>query len=509
MVGLVLEVATRRNVACVHFLAALPDGSLGCLSLGLPTGSDAPSTIDLRLHRGRPGVPAESVVPLLQRFVRGHRDPQSPFVLGLEVGGDERCEQLLRVLAVVGQSGCDRVVVRWAPTASQAAAERGLAAIAAASPVADARALAFDFGPSPVVQVPPRELPQPQPAVRPTRVGPVERAPHEGTAERPAGAGGLYGGRAGRAQGWPTAEIAEANDAGRGFYERQLRADGSCAGPDGAPDVEAAALFALAQLGDGTTLTTGWSADLLSRGIGWLLGQQRADGSFAEPGPGSVRQQALVSYALVEAAGLSPNGALLRGSVEDGLARLFAARRPDGGFPDGTPGAPSDTISTTCCLMAIAAADFFSFPVPVRTRDLATWLDTVAEATGVHRLTATSPPGQPNATATAAALFARFFAGQDPKEVPVMKAAADWLLASADPADPWCCYWTTYALFQMGGRPWAEWGKRVGNAVVATQVKEGEDRGAWEPVAGCSRLTTSALRLLTLEAYYRYTRLVR
>ncbi len=90
-----------------------------------------------------------------------------------------------------------------------------------------------------------------------------------------------------------------------------------------------------------------------------------------------------------------------------------------------------------------------------------------------------------------------------------MKAAADLLLATSDPKDPWGAYWTTYALFQMGGRHWVEWNRRIDGDIVQTQIRDGELKGSWEPAGGCTRLTTTALRVLTLEAYYRYSRLVR
>jgi hypothetical protein len=83
-----------------------------------------------------------------------------------------------------------------------------------------------------------------------------------------------------------------------------------------------------------------------------------------------------------------------------------------------------------------------------------------------------------------AALFARFFAGQDPKQVPVMKVSADLLLATSDPKDPWGAYWTTYALFQMGGRHWVEWNRRIDGDIVQTQIRDGELKGSWEPAGG-------------------------
>ena len=56
---------------------------------------------------------------------------------------------------------------------------------------------------------------------------------------------------------------------------------------------------------------------------------------------------------------------------------------------------------------------------------------------------------------------------------------------------------------------WGEWNSRIDGDIVQTQIRDGELKGSWEPAGGCTRLTTTALRVLTLEAYYRYSRLVR
>ncbi|MFO1078523.1 MAG: hypothetical protein U1E73_12440 [Planctomycetota bacterium] len=159
--------------------------------------------------------------------------------------------------------------------------------------------------------------------------------------------------------------------------------------------------------------------------------------------------------------------------------------------------------------MAIASAEFFAVKGSARTTDIAAWYDLVALPNGGHRLSPTPKDAPADATATGAALFARFFAGQDPKRNEIMNLAANQLLAIADPDDPWCCYWATYALFQVGGEPWAKWNKKLDGAVTKTQATDGDDAGSWPPVAGITRAQATALRVLTLEAYYRYTRIVR
>ena len=120
---------------------------------------------------------------------------------------------------------------------------------------------------------------------------------------------------------------------------------------------------------------------------------------------------------------------------------------------------------------------------------------------------------------TAVGLFCRFFLGQDPNEVPVMKRAAETLSAKppvwkADGSiDHYYWYYGSYALFQMGEPYWKKWQAKLTPSVVRTQRKDGNFKGSWDAdgVWGGDggRVYSTAILVLTLEAYYRYTKLVR
>ena len=88
-----------------------------------------------------------------------------------------------------------------------------------------------------------------------------------------------------------------------------------------------------------------------------------------------------------------------------------------------------------------------------------------------------------------------------------MRPAGQWLLANATLDDPLTVSWTSHALYQCGGRVWNDWTRKL--LAMPGQQPEGDDAGSFEPAAGGSRAVTSALRVLSLEAYYRYTKLVR
>jgi hypothetical protein len=365
----------------------------------------------------------------------------------------------------------------------------------------------MDLGPAPCVQLPPLALPTPQPAERDRTVGCRVRA-GSAAIEPGGGAGGRYGGRAdGRAWAVHGDPTALAILAGNQWWLRQQAADGSFGDAAGKGDVAATALVLLACLGDGSSMRSGLHRDVIQRGVGWLLGQQDRDGRFGE---GTTTPHALATYAVAEACGLG-GATLLRGSVADAIDWLAAQQSLDGGFGDRA-GSSADAMTTASCMTAMESAKFFGFALPDSLGPTVAWFEKVADAaTGAHRLHVANAPGDAAMlpAATAAALFSRFFAGQDPKAVPIMGKAADLLLAQADPRDPQCAYWTTYALYQMGVQHWAQWSKRLADAIVKTQIAGGEFQGSWDPPPGGSRLVTTALRVLTLQAYYRYTRLVR
>ena len=123
---------------------------------------------------------------------------------------------------------------------------------------------------------------------------------------------------------------------------------------------------------------------------------------------------------------------------------------------------------------------------------------------------------------TAVGLFCRFFLGQDPRDKPVMMAAAD-LIRAKPPAwrwkrgsiDHYYWYWASHAMFQMGGEYWAEWERHLAAAVLRNQNDALQSKslaGSWDPVGvwgvDGGRVYSTAMLTLALESGYRYTRYV-
>lgn len=471
----VFDEAMAKGLEKFFLLATLRDGTPGVLTLALPTATNAPTTVSLRAHRQRPGVPPESAIPLLRRLHDGwEQDGKGPFVLGITLPEDATYAHLLPLLAAAAEARIPSVVVR---TSKADAVERA------------SGSLAIDLESSFVLQVQAREQVQHKPGVQDTPFGMLVRAPDTVVAAEGGAAGGLYGGRGGQAKPADAAGL-QALELAVAWLLRQQLPDGSFPDQHAQGDVEGTALVSLVLLSRGRTLDGGTNGDPLRRSIGWLLARQHDDGRFADFGPNSTRHHALATFALTEAAGLSARGPLFQPCAQLALDWLFTQRRDDGGWNDGTPGAASDPLSTAAAMMAVGSATFFRLRAQATTKELIVWFD-------AHRSTTPTHAG--------AELFCRFFAGQSPQTAP-LGALAD-VVVTADPSDPTACHWATYALFQMGGQHWQQWTDRFAADVVARQETKGPDAGSW-PAGGPSRLAATARFTWSLAAWQRYSRIV-
>jgi len=100
-----------------------------------------------------------------------------------------------------------------------------------------------------------------------------------------------------------------------------------------------------------------------------------------------------------------------------------------------------------------------------------------------------------------------------------MKDHAELLLRTLPEWDPEGCgcdmyywYYGSFAMYQMGGKYWKQWRKALEPAVIGSQRKDGAAKGSWDPVGpwGFSggRVYSTATMVLSLEAYYRYARVL-
>jgi hypothetical protein len=369
------------------------------------------------------------------------------------------------------------------------------------------------------------------------------------------GAGGRYGGRGGKGgKGGGGKSYAAAIDAGLkwlkdhqdedgkwdcdGFMKHDDAASEICDGPGNAVhDVGVTGLALLAFLGDGSTMRSGPYKDVVKKGAKWLKDQQQENGLFGQNASHDfIYDHAIAAYAMCEAFGLSES-TLLKETAQKGIYYLESHRNPYAVWRYQPRDNDNDTSVTAWCIMAYESGKFFKLTVNDEAlKYAAQFLDTVSDPTGRHGYTkqgekssrkpgehATKFPPEKAEALTAVGLFCRFFMDQDPKEKPIMKSAADLVLAKPPlwsekegTIDHYYWYYATYALFQMGGRHWTEWQKKLEPAIVKTQNMDKSKKnllGSWDPKCAWGedggRVYSTAMLVLTLEAYYRYTRLVR
>ncbi|MCR9244596.1 MAG: terpene cyclase/mutase family protein [bacterium] len=368
------------------------------------------------------------------------------------------------------------------------------------------------------------------------------------------GAGGRYGGRGGKGgkRGGGKA-YAEAIDAGLRWLKNHQDEDGKwdcdqfmkhdvegevCDGAGNAVhDVGVTGLALLAFLGDNNTLRAGPYKKVVKGGVKWLREQQQENGLFGtNTSHDFIYNHAIAAYAMCEAFGLS-NYKLLKKTAQRGVNYLESHRNPYSVWRYQPRDNDNDTSVTGWCIMAYESGEFFGLTINKSALHLCeTWLDQVTEPNGRHGYSkmgekSSRKPGDHKVrfpvdqgeSMTAVGLFCRFFMGQDPKEKPVMKKAADLILAKSPEwnekkgcIDHYYWYYGTYALFQMGGRHWSTWQKKLNSAVVKTQQRDKAKKnlyGSWDPVGAWGedggRVYSTAILTLSLEAFYRYTKLIR
>lgn len=116
---------------------------------------------------------------------------------------------------------------------------------------------------------------------------------------------------------------------------------------------------------------------------------------------------------------------------------------------------------------------------------------------------------------TAVVLLCRCLMHEDPKESKTMNLATEtimrkpptWNLTDGS-IDMYYWYYASYAIFQMGGKHWDTWSKKMTDAIVKTQRQDGNFHGSWDAVdpwgPDGGRVYSTAIMVLCLEAYFRY-----
>lgn len=320
-----------------------------------------------------------------------------------------------------------------------------------------------------------------------------------------------------------------------GFMKHDPSGDRTDGAGDPNHDVGVTGLALLAFLADANTMTRGLYKENVRRGVKWLLDEQdRESGLVGDSiGHAYLYDHAIASLALCEVAFLD-SSTIVRMRAQKALNLISRARAPYGVWRyEVPPSGEGDTSVTGWMLFALKAGEEAGLKIDREAYAASLeWFDAMTDpGTGrVGYVEQGSPssrvpgmndkyPTEKGEAMTAVALLCRFFLDQEPDQTPVMEAHADLLLRTLPEWDPegfgcdmYYWYYGSYAMYQMGGRYWKAWRKALEPAVIDSQRMDGAAAGSWDPVGpwGYSggRVYSTATMVLTLQAYYRYSRLV-
>jgi len=282
-------------------------------------------------------------------------------------------------------------------------------------------------------------------------------------------------------------------------------------------DTALTGLALLTYLGAGYTHSDGRYADVVGKGLEFLIEQQKPNGDLrGRSQVVGMYCHAMATLALCESYALTGD-ARVRGSAERAVAFLVRARARDGMAWRYAPGAPAgDTSILGWVVMGLKSAKEVGIAIPgepsVR-RGTLLWLEKVA--TGQSQGLARYQPWEPvTPTMTAEAWVCRQFLGVGGPG-PASSEAAEFLLqndSDRGTSNVYYWYYATLALYQHGGEPWSKWNAKIRDRIVGLQSTVGHQTGSWEPDrslygAKGGRIYCTTLAALSLEVYYRYLRL--
>ncbi len=238
---------------------------------------------------------------------------------------------------------------------------------------------------------------------------------------------------------------------------------------------------------------------------------------------GRLYTQGIVTMALAEASVMVQNRYLrerAREAAQLGLDYILRLQPEHGAFSYTGPG--RDMSVTGFQLQALKAALTAELDVPS---------EALARAERVLAISMTgrgSTPyridpelsqqrGSGKFSMSAVTLTCRLWLGQSRRSEAAQRQAEyltrndQHLSQASDPSNLYIIYYTSLAMYNMGGRYWHDWNEVFNEALREAQVKDGPDAGSWDPgihsgggARSGGRVYTTAMALMSLQVYFRY-----
>lgn len=304
--------------------------------------------------------------------------------------------------------------------------------------------------------------------------------------------------------------------------------------------VGTSALALLALIGDGHTPVGGAHQAKVVQGLVWLRAQQNATTGRVGAGPLEpyIYDHAVATIVLAEAYGYERTPEA-RAALQRAVEFCQSARNPYGAWRYRVPPTgDNDTSVTTWMMIALLAARDVGLQIDEAALENARAFydevtDPVSGRSGYRTRggrsaraqgTMESFPVEKSEALTAAALMGRVFTF-DERE-PDKNTEALWELQSNllqkrlpewnerdGSIDLYYWYHGTYAMFQLGGKPWKAWNTALKEALTTSQRQDGAAGGSWDPECAWGfvggRVYSTALCALMLEVYFRYPQVLK
>jgi hypothetical protein len=300
-------------------------------------------------------------------------------------------------------------------------------------------------------------------------------------------------------------------------------------------DVGVSGLALLAFMGYGQTHRHGKFKRTVRRGLKHLMTvQDSATGRFGNAsGESWIYNHAIAATAMCEAFAVTRDN-LLKQPAQKAVDYILRAQNPGYGWKYEPRDGKNDTSVTGWMVLALKAAQMGKLNVPKSAFDGAiAWFDRVTRVSDgkvgymrpgdIGARLMSRPPDMFKSlpTMTAVSVLCRIFCGQKRTENKIrqgvkllMSNLPDYNRPKNDKVNFYYWFFGTYAMFQYGGWDWASWNNAMKNALLGSQ-RAGRicQDGSWDPVGEWGivggRVYSTAINVLTLEIYYRYSRMAR
>ena len=348
------------------------------------------------------------------------------------------------------------------------------------------------------------------------------------------------GGRAPTPAGMVGPATEEAIERGLAYLEDIQNEDGSWSLQGHGGDVilrsdsAATGLCLLAFQGAGYTHRQHQYADTVSRGLQFLIDNQKTNGDlYRSENETSDRNVAFYSHgiaalAMSEAYGMTQDPEL-KDSAQLALNYIAATQHRTRGGWRYTPQVSADTSVTGWMMMALKSGQLSGLDVSESTyKGIDRWLSVAQSPDRRDRYRydpyAPNTPSQrhgskPTPTMTSVGMLMRMYSGWR-RDTPAMQSAADYLLQyppqmgtpQSPQRDAYYWYYATQVMFHMGGDYWQKWNHSLNPVLLESQLEDGPRAGSWDPMlpvrdrwsVHAGRLYVTTMNLLNLEVYYRH-----